>query len=546
MTVAAGSGVSVRLPTWVAAVVLAAAGMLAALTETVFPSIFGTENRLDAIRLSVGALGLVLALLAANQFWHLPWRKPSFTIALAFLGCLAAGWLAGVSWPNSGDEYSYTVLADTLLAGRLSNPAPPDPELFQNFHVLVNQGRTFSPYPLAWSALLVPFRALGIMWLANPLLTVLLGAALVAALGKLDVAPIVRNPALVLVLLTPFTLFLGGSLFPQTMACALVACIVWAQLADEERPRIGLKLLIGALFGTLLLSRPDVFAIVALAYAIDRVVARRLRVVADGLLVMLGALPFVACLAAYNAGVTGSPLQLTSTWVVPEDINVFGDSVGATLVHAGFKDLYWLGGLAQFGGLPVLVLAGMALVVTIRHRTCRFYDFLFPAAILFYSLVPFTGGHQYGPRYWFWAWPLSILTIARGLVDEAGYFRIGRGRVSFEGFTTACLVFATGAFCVLLVTTHAYLDLRRAVFNGPQPESRAIVLLPSRSLWVWPWQDRQVYASNRDFTRNGIDYDARVLFGRADAPDAAARACRLGREVYRWEQPGRLVPVACQ
>ena len=528
---------------------LSAAGVIAALTETRLPTILGLPNPTqDAGHLALGLAVFGVAIEAADQFGRLPWQRPAVAILLAFFGCLAAGWLGGVAWPNSGDEYSYVFLADTFRAGRLWDPAPPDPQLFAGFHVLVKDGMTFSPYPPAWSAWLVPFRALRAVWLANPLLTVLLGIALAGACCRLRLSPIVQKPALALVLLTPFTLFLGGSVFPQTMAGALVAGIVWAQLTDEAHPRPWRKLLIGALFGILLLTRYDVFAVVALAYAVDRLVLRRLAAFADGLLVMLGVLPFAACLAAYNAAVTGNPLQLTSTWATPLVLGLPGEGTrtGVLLVRAALFNLYWLGSLAQFGGFPVLLLAAIAFAVKIRHRTCRFYDFLLPAAVAFYSFVPFTGGHQYGPRYWFWAWPLAMLTITSGLVDATGQFRIAGRRVAFEGFAAACLVYAAGAFCVLLVTTHIYIDARRAVFSGQQPQSRAIVLLPNRRLWLWPWQAGGILADNKDFTRNGLDYTAPVLYGRDDVPDAVQRACRLaGREVFRWVEPGRLMRVAC-
>ena len=51
-------------------------------------------------------------------------------------------------------------------------------------------------------------------------------------------------------------------------------------------PRRWRKLLIGALFGVLLLSRPDVFAVVVLVYAIDRLWARRLGAIGDGMWVV--------------------------------------------------------------------------------------------------------------------------------------------------------------------------------------------------------------------------------------------------------------------
>jgi hypothetical protein len=547
MTIAAAEGESAALVTWPRLLVLFATGAGVAMTETMVPSILGVVIPVvDISRLLLGILIVCIALDLANRSWRLPWQRPGFGIVLAFFGSLLAGWLGGVAWPNSGDEYSYTFLADTFLAGRLWDPPPPDPLLFRSFHVLVKDGRLFSPYPPGWSAFLVPFRAFGATWLATPLLTVGLGVALDGACRRLGVGEAVRKPALALVLLTPFTLFLGGSLFPQTMAAALVMGIVWAQLTDEASPRVRRKLLMGALFGVLLVTRYDVFAIVALVYAIDRLVLRRVAVVGDGLLVLLGMLPFVAGLAAFNAGVTGDPLQLTSTWAGFDDIPPFPGGRLLRLIMPFALDLHFLGNLAQFGGLPVLLLSAVALVVKIRRRTCRFHDFLFLAAILFYSVLPFSGDHQYGPRYWFWAWPLGILTIVTGLIGAAGELRLFRRRVSFEAAAASFLVCAAGAFCVLLVTTHTYIAARRAVFDGPRPPGRAIVLLPSRVIKMWPWQNLAIPTPDMDFTRNDIDFSGRVLYGRSNVPNAVSRACAIrGREVFRWEEPGRLVRESC-
>jgi len=430
----------------------------------------------------------------------------------------------------------------------LWDPPPPDPALFATFHVLVKNGRMFSPYQPAWPALLVPFRALRAEWLANPLLTVLFGTVLVGAYRRLALSPAVQKPALALVLLTPFTVFLGGSLFPQTMTCALVAGIVWAQLVDDVHPRSWRKLLTGALFGILLLTRCEVFAIVALVYAVDRLVIRRYKAIPDGLLIALGVLPFAVCLAFYNDAITGNPLQLTANWASSGIVEASGPELGRGLsfLQPGLFNLYWLGSLAQFGGLPVLVLAAIALPVKIRQRTCRFYDFLLPAAVVFYSFVPFTGGHQYGPRYWFWAWPLSTLTITTGLVDAFGYLRVSGRRVAFEGFAAACLVYAGAAFCALLLTTHTYIEARREIFDAPRPDAPAIILLPYRSLQRWWWPSPGIPAASLSFTRNDLDYTGPVLYGRSDLPDAIPRACRLGgRKVFQWVEPGRLVQVAC-
>jgi len=104
---------------------------------------------------------------------------------------------------------------------------------------------------------------------------------------------------------------------------------------------------------------------------------------------------------------------------------------------------------------------------------------------------------------------------------------------------------AAASFAVLLFTTHGYIAARRAVFDPVPASQRAVVLLPNRELHLWWWPD--VPAAALDLTRNGIDYSGRVLYARGDVPDAAGRACRLpGRAVFRWEEPGRLVPVACR
>ena len=543
MTAAAAGIESPSLVRWRSAALLLISGLAVALTELRMPSVVGIPAPLvDVTRLLLGFVGVLFALDAAKEFPRLRWRQPWVVILLAFIGCVVAGWLGGVSWPNSGDEYSYVFLADTFRAGRLWDPPPPDPLLFNAFHVLVKDGRTFCPYPPAWSALLVLFRALRSLWLANPLLTAALGAILVGLYRRLGLRAEMQAPALTLVLLTPFTLFLGGSLFPQTMAAVLVAAIVWVQLIDEAQPRFWRKLLIGTLFGVLLVTRYDAFAVAALCYATDRLVLRRLAGLIDGLAVMLGVVPFALGFMAYNGAITGNPLQLAATWAASNHDNPPMTAL-LRLVLPFVLNLYWLGNLAAFGGLAVLLMAGVALQAKICRRTCRFYDFLLPAAVLFYSFVPFSGGHQYGPRYWFWAWPLGTVTITTGLADSLGYVRVLGRHVPFDRLAAAVLLTVTASFGVLLITTHGYIAARRAVFD-PAPVKRAVVLVPDRTLRLWWWPD--ISAPALDFTRNDIDYRGKVLYALGDVPDAAQRACRLsGRTVFRWEEPGRLIPVAC-
>jgi hypothetical protein len=528
------------------ALLLAGLGLLMALMETRLPTIagYGLPSQ-DIFLAGTGLLVLLVMLRTAGEAVSVGnWRMPT-VIGLAFAGCLAAGLIGKVGWPNSGDEYSYLFLADLLSHGRIAAAPPPDPVLFGQYHVLVHGGRLFSPYAPGWSMLLAPFRAVGAEVLVNPLLTVLLGLALAGAQARLGVGPATRWAAVALVLLVPFTLFLGGSFFPQTFAAAAVAGIVWLQLGDEAAPGHWRKLAIGAAFGVLLLTRHDALAVVAVAYAIDRLAARRVRALADAAWIALGFLPFVALQLVYDTALTGDPLMPPEFWAGSNDLQVAGDSLLRRLGMAVGQDLQLTGTLAQFGGLPVAALALVGLVARIRARTCRFWDFLLPAAILFYSFIPFSGGHQYGPRYWFWAWPVCVLTVVTGLVEVRGTMKIGFRRVSFEHVVACSLIAATASFAGLLLTTRAYMTARQAVFADVPQRTPAVVLLPHRMIAVWPWQI-PVPAFSMDFTRNDASYSGPVLYGRADVDGALDRACRLpGRQVYRWIAVGRLEPLAC-
>ena len=524
---------------------VAGLGLVMVLSEMRLPSIIG---KLDPpgnhVRFLAGQMLLWLALGAASV--ALPFRHMGTVIGLAFAGCLLASVVAGVSWPNSGDEYSYVFLADLLMHGRVATEPPADPGLFESFHVLVRDGRMFSPYPPGWSALLAPFRAVGLEVLVNPLLTVLLGAALAGILARLGIGPVVRRAAVALVLLVPFTLFLGGSVFPQTLAATAVAGIVWLQVADEASPGRRRKLGVGVLFGVLLMTRYDVLVVAALPYAVDRLMIRRLAAPGDFAWVALGFLPFVALHLGYNQALTGDPLLLPAVgggWVALTTPDM---TYGMRMMLVLAQNMQLAGELALFGGLPVATLALLGLAVRVRAGTCRFWDFFLPCAIVFYSFIPFSGGHQYGPRYWFCAFPVCVVTVVTALVDASGQLRVGSRRVAFEGFAACCLLCGSIMFAGLLMTTRTYMQARREVYAAAPPLQPATVMIPDRKLVLWPWQAEPITAGSLDFARNDPPFTGPVLYARDNVKDSILRACRLpGRHVYRWVAPRELQQVDC-
>ncbi|HTR13667.1 MAG TPA: hypothetical protein VMI72_10570 [Roseiarcus sp.] len=535
-----------KAPFWLG--VLMSCALVETALQTYAPSIVGMTSWSAAIvSLAIAPVAVGATFDAASRPWRFPRIAPTAPLWLAGGLCILVGWLAGTFWPNSGDEHSYVFLADTLLGGRLTNRPAPDPKLFALFRVFTMRGQTFSQYLPGWPLVLAPFRFAGVEWLANPLLTGLLGWCLLRAMRCLRVAPAVQPVTLLMVLMSPFALFNGASLFSSTLSATLAAAIVWQQLLDEQQPSAGRKALIGALFGGELLTRPEVFLVLAALYAGDRLWNRCAAAFRDAAPMLLGALPLIAFFFSYNWTVTGNPFEtpvsLTNPDVTLEE--AIADR-WVMAVRAAEHLAYWAGSLGQFGGLALLVLQAPALARKMRRGSLRFFDLAPPAMIAFFLFFPHDGGHQYGPRYWFPAWPLAALTVATGLLEPDGAFRLGRMRFSFDRLTAANLAFCAAVLPGLIVTTRVYIDARREVLADAAPVKPAVVLVPSRQLTLWPWQGVRLDADSLDFARGDVNFSGPVLYGRLDAPDAVARACRLpGRTVYVWRGPGNLVRSDC-
>lgn len=497
--------------------------------------------------LCVALIALTATFAAARRALRLPGIPAGALPWLAGLVCLPLGWLAGTSWPNSGDEHSYLFLADTLLAGRLTNPPAPDPELFSMLRVFTMHGETFSQYLPGWPMVLAAFRSAGATSLANPALTAALGVCLLGAMRRLRTAVSIQLPILLLVLFSPLTLFNGASLFSGTLSAALTAAIAWQQLVDEEQPAFSRKALIGVLFGLQLLTRVEMFLLIGALYAADRLWRRRWAAFADALPVLLGALPFVLFLLAYDRTITGDPFQTPMTLTNPDlELSAVMTDPWQMFTRSIRHTLYWTAALGEYGGLVLLALQLPALAFEARGGALRFFDLALPATIVLFLFFPYEGGYQYGPRYWFSAWPLAALTIASGYVQSDSSFIFGGRRLDLNMLTAANLLFCIAMLPGLIITTRVDIDARRAVFAAAAPVKPAIILLPSRKLKLWPWQREVVRADSRDFARDDVDYKAPVLYGRLDAPDALARACRLpGRAVFIWRGPRDLVRQDC-
>jgi hypothetical protein len=533
---------------------LLAAGLLIGAGNFLFPYLADRDGLLAWTAFIAVPLAVWMAWLAGSPRRGI--STAAHFVPLAFVAALAVSIAAQSWWPNSADEYGYVFLARTLLHGRLWNPPPPAPEIFEIAWTYVRQGKWFSQYPPAWPALLAPFLAAHIPWLLNPLLTAALAWLTGIAMRRLSVPREVAAPLTFLAVFSPFVLFNGASLFPHTLTAVLLMGIITLQAGEDRAPDARNRAGIGALFGILLLTRYDVFVLAAASFVIERLWVRRVAILRDGVMMAFGGLPFAAAFMLYNHAITGMFLKTPYAWASGgAHIGLWGKHVvfADAALDAAWRTAHWAGEMAAFTSVLLMVLGASAIGVKLISRRLRWFDVLAPAAIIFFFLYPATGGHEFGPRYWFFAWPAAILTIATGLRDEpAGWLRAGRWRVHAPTLAALHAPLFLGMCLSTAAFTHLYVSQRRAVEGAVPPHTPAIVLIPTRHLLLSRWQSVPITAHSADFCRNGVDLDKDILYARADnnfthAAEFTRYACGFtGRRVYLWRAPGVMDEVDCR
>jgi hypothetical protein len=103
-------------------------------------------------------------------------RMSCLAALVAFLVSIAIGATVLDRFPNSGDEYVYLYQADTMAAGRLSNPAPAEPDAFRFNYIARRDNRLYGTFPPGWPLALALAACLHVPnWAVNPALVAPLG-----------------------------------------------------------------------------------------------------------------------------------------------------------------------------------------------------------------------------------------------------------------------------------------------------------------------------------------------------------------------------------
>ena len=341
--------------------------------------------------------------------------------------------------PHIADEVSYLYQAKYFAAGMLAMPMPPVPDAFRISLMHFENDKWYSPFPPGWPAMLALGVLAGVPWLVNPLLgglNILLSYCLLQELLSKRIARL----TIFLLALSPWHVFMAmnymSHTFSLTCALASVYCLViarrsghsiWGFLAGLAA---GVQFLIRPLDGVILCG---LLGLWALGIGGVRVKWPALASFAAGAAIAVG------ISLAYNNHLTGDPLRHTLTAYMDvrygPNRNAMGfgpergfgwdalDALpGHTPLEAAMNTVVNLAMLNtelfgwSTGSIGLLLLFPFVAAAGKLDRCLAAWICVFIAT---YCLYWFTGGPDFGPRYWYLILIPCIVLAARTIFELA-------------------------------------------------------------------------------------------------------------------------------
>jgi len=425
--------------------------------------------------------------------------SPRFVLVLALGVVVLASALAIWSYqrhPHVPDEVAYLFQARYFAEGMLTLPAPPVAAGFSLDLVQIDSTRWFSIFPPGWPALLALGVLAGVPWLVNPLLAglnVLLCFSLFRRVYDRRTATL----ATALFAFSPWHLFMAMSYMSHTMSLTLALAAAVAISAARRERRALPAVLAGLAVGVIGLTRPLEGVVVGLllGLAVIGLRGRAFRVSpAAGL--ALGTAITGGLGLWYNHRLTGGMFSF------PVEA-YFAREYGPGHYEIGFgptRGLGWTGldPLPGHGPADILINAnlnafaanvelfgwwmGSVLVVLVgavagwRHPVNRIMLAAIGSIVLAQSFYWFSGGPDFGARYWF------LIIVPCVALAAAGIERLGTSNHAGpeDGPRSGRIHLAVAASCLMALITFGPWRATDKYFHyrGMRPEVRAVAQDP--------------------------------------------------------------------
>ncbi len=346
--------------------------------------------------------------------------------------------------PHIPDEVSYLYQARYFTEGMLTMPSPPVTEGFNLDLMHYEDERWYSPFPPGWSGMLALGVFFEVPWLVNPVLaglSVLLAYVLVREIYDRYTARIV----VLLLCFSPWFVFMGMNFMAHTftLTCALFGAlaVIWARKTGKTiwgwigGFAVGMVSLIRPLEGIIMAGLLGLWAI--------GVGGRRLRVFAIVGLVM-GSIIVGSVVLPYNKLLTGVPTKFPVMAYFDKYYGAntnalgFGHERGVgwpidpfpghspldALVNANLNT--FMVNIELFGwSTGSLILIAVMLFSGVMQRKDYLMLAVIGAVIGVHTFYWFSGGPDFGARYWYLTIVPCLALTARGIQVLTSRLEIG-------------------------------------------------------------------------------------------------------------------------
>jgi len=492
------------------------------------------------------------ALPARATVWLTRNYRTALLVLVVFVALgLAIGVTALRAFPNSSDEYDYLFQAATFRAGRLWNPLPPVDHVFSVYHIAEKDGKWVAQYWPGWPLILAGVTSVHLpSYVVSPALALLL-LLVFSRLTHLLAGPAAALLGAALLACSPFFLLNGASYFSHVPTALFAVIFVLCGVRFLQSGSALWALSAGAALGAVGIIRPYTVLSLLIPCGIELLLRGNRHHYLRLPVVLAGGLPFLVGLLLYDKAITGNLWLTTEAWSSPR-LNlglhpVNDDGVTTSLAATGRNALRQLLVLGEWTSPLLLLLYLVAALWKCWRRRIAFYDFIFPMLVLSYLFFPVFLGNQYGPRYYFDAYPFLVLTV----VTAAAAWFAEPHRAPLQAGVAASLagavIMAVAAYPALAYQFHRIVTERMEPFDlvADARLSNAIVIIGSRTGSAFP-----MWMYSPDLTRNGIDFSGSVLY----TNEVPGKSCALarafpGRSFYQYglddnRYPGQLHPIS--
>jgi hypothetical protein len=440
-------------------------------------------------------------------------------------------------FPNSSDEYVYLYQARTLSDGKFYYDAPPVEEAFGFNHIAHKDGISVGRFPPGWPLLLSIFLFFGLpAALVNPLL------ALITLLVFYRLAIKLCNPhvavwGLILLTCSGFFLLNSASFFSHT-SCLLEAVLMVYFINEYMKTGKPVNAIVSGIFlGLIFLTRYYTAFLLFLPIALYLFRREGVKSFVSYLLIGIGTVPFIAFLLYYNYSVTGNALMPVTVWAYEgESLGfVHGHTFGKAIEHIVRRMIMFM-----YSASPILLfLYFFYLIKKVRafeSAVSNPEDYFFLLLIAGYIFYYEIGGNQYGPRFYYEAYPFVILFVLRQVFSRGAYWA--------KVLLYATLIVMIIKIPLILHREYNIIEERTDVYRRVEAANitNAVVILKSGTGVVRPMP-------TGDLSRNDPAYQNDVLYAvdNADYNDDLINYYK-DRSIYQYvrkpgEVEGRLIRI---